>query len=211
MSNTQLAYKEKVATQTQDAWLMLENLLSRQYLQSINQTPVVIRQDSITEVLKTVRADRITRILYDRAEDNLTKFNSIFTALYSSGSTVFILLNSNEQKTEIFMGVKSDSAESADASIKTLERSLNGNFPGMTIEEYKQTGMLSDYLRKGNYAACVSGVPSLKNDTPDAFFQGLEKIIDAMGNSTYTALFLATPVSREKLNDVERAYQDMYS
>ena len=211
MPNTQLAYKEKVASQTQDAWLMLENLLSRQYLQSINQTPVVFRQDSITEVLKTVRADRITRILYDRAEDNLTKFNSIFTALYSSGSTVFILLNSNEQKTEIFMGVKSDSAESADASIKTLEKSLNGNFPGMTIEEYKQTGMLSDYLRKGNYAACVSGVPSLKSDTPDAFFQGLEKIIDAMGNSTYTALFLATPVSREKLDYVERAYQDMYS
>lgn len=211
MSNTQLAYKEKVTTQTQDAWLLLENLLSRQYLQSINQMPVVIRQDSITDVLKTVRADRITRILYDRAEDNLTKFNSIFTALYSSGSTVFILLNSNEQKTEIFMGVKSDSAASADASIKTLEKSLNGNFPGMTIEEYKQTGILSDYLRKGNYAACVSGVPSLKSDTPEAFFQGLEKIIDAMGNSTYTALFLATPVSREKLDYVERAYQDMYS
>lgn len=211
MSNTELAHKDEVPIRTQDAWLMLENLLSRQYLQSINQTPVVIRQDSITEVLKTVRADRITRILYDRAEDNLTKFNSIFTALYSSGSTVFILLNSNKQKTEIFMGVKSDSAESADASIKTLEKSLNGNFPGMTIEEYTQTGSLSDYLRKGNYTACVSGVPSLKSDTPEDFFQGLEKIIDAMGDSTYTALFLATPVSREKLNYVERAYQDIYS
>ena len=71
---------------------MLENLLSRQYLQSVNQTPVVAPQESINDVLKTVRADRITRILYDRSEDNLTKFNSIFTALYSSGSTVFILL-----------------------------------------------------------------------------------------------------------------------
>ena len=210
MAKNQIANKEDVSALTRQSWLMLENLLSRQYLQSVNQTPVVAPQESINDVLKTVRADRITRILYDRSEDNLTKFNSIFTALYSSGSTVFILLNSDRQKTEIFMGVKADDIESADASIKTLEKSLNGNFPGMTIEEYN-AGTLSDYLRKSNYAACISGVPSLKRETPEAFFQGLEKIIDAMGDSTYTALFLATPVSREQLDHVERAYQDIYS
>lgn len=211
MPDTQVAKKEEIPTQTQLSWLMLENLLSRRYLQFIPQIPVVIEDDGIGDILKTVRADRITRILYDRAEDNLTKFNSVFTALYSSGSTVFLLLNSDGNKTEIFIGVKSENAESADASIKTLEKSLNGNFPGMTIEEYKQIGDLSDYLRKGDYAACVSGVPSLKSNSPDSFFQGLEKIIDAMGDSAYTALFLATPVSREKLDDVERAYQNIYS
>ena len=211
MKKMPVKYEKDVKLQTQQAWLMLDNLLSRHYLQKINQMPVVIHQTGITDVLKTVRADKITRILYDKSEDNLTKFNSIFTALYSSGSTVFILLHSDGTKTEIFMGVKGYDAKSSDAAIKTLEKALNGNFPGVTIEEYKQIGNLSDYLRKGGYATCVSGVPSLKSDTPEAFFQGLEKIIDAMGDSPYTALFLASSVDRTKLNEVERAYQDIYS
>jgi len=211
MSTHKKTYIDTVATKSQQSWLMLENLLSREYLQTINAMPVVVRQDSISDVLKTVRADRITRILYDKEEDNLTKFNSIFTALYSSGSTVFVLLNNKASKTEIYLGVKAENVSEADASIKTLERSLNGNFPGMSFEEFKDTGSLSDYLRKGSYTACVSGVPSLKNDTPDTFLQGLEKIIDAMGDAEYTAMFLATPVSRLKLDSVERAYQDMYS
>lgn len=204
-------YKESVSEETQHSWIMLENLLSRQYLQHVNKMPVVINQKGITDALKCVRADKITRILYDKSEDNLTKFNSIFTALYSSGSTVFVLLHCDNSQTEIFMGVKSYDAESSDAAIKTLEKSLNGNFPGMTIEEHRKIEVLSDYLGKGGYTTCVSGVPSLKSDTPEAFFQGLEKIIDAMGESSYTALFLASPVSREKLDQVERAYQDIYS
>ena len=211
MKRMPVKYEKDVEFQTHQAWMMLDNLLSRNYLQTINKMPVVIHQTSITDVLKTVRADKITRILYDKSEDNLTKFNSVFTALYSSGSAVFILLHNDGAKTEIFMGVKGHDAKSSDIAIKTLEKSLNGNFPGVTIQEYKQIGNLSDYLRNGAYATSVLGVPSLKRDTPEAFFQGLEKIIDAMGDSPYTALFLATPVDRIKLNDIERAYQDIYS
>ncbi len=213
MNITKQTNKIAVAEKSQQAWQMFEHMLSRQYLSSIADMPVMINQTGLSDMLKTVRIDKITRILYDKSEDNLTKFNNLFTAMHSSGSAVFVLLRNNGDATEIYLGVKAESPAIADEAINTLEKSLNGNFPGISHEKQMGAapGILSDSLRNGKFVACVSGVPSNKSNTSEMFSQGLEKIIDAMGNTPYTALFLAKPVMREKLCNIERAYQDMYS
>jgi len=54
-------------------------------------------------------------------------------------------------------------------------------------------------------------VPSLKTKKDENFVQGIENFIDTMAGKKYTALFISTPVSRQKSDKIKRLGELMYT
>lgn len=197
------------------AWTLLTNMLSRNYLDVLDNSPLSPCDIRIVDTLKKVRIDKITKIVYDKTENNLHKLNNVFSALYSTGNAAFILLKNSASITDIYIGIRGHNAEEASDTMRIFEHALYGNFPGIKKEnlDSEEVGILSDYIRdeKNVCISCVTGVPSLKDENTEKFSQGLEKIIEAMGNQNYIALLLAEPISRKELDRVELAFQNIYS
>lgn len=204
----------------EQAWCSFETLITRSYLDVLNQAEPIEASASLTDALQMVQMHKVVRIVYDRKESNLAKLNSMFSALALSRCSVFVLVCSDGKIVSLYLGVRGDSEDAAADAREVLASSLRGNFPGAKSEPIETSSAddssanvasVSDGLRDNECMAIVTGVPSLKKDTEDSFSQGLEKVIDAMGDKPYAALFLATPVELVQLADIERGYQTLSS
>ena len=208
------------AVSLEQAWCSFEALISRSYLDVLNQAEPIEIHTSVEDAIQQIQMHKVIRIVYDKKENNLAKFNSLFSALSLSGASVFVLLQNDGDLTNLYIGVHGGNEDSAADAREVLECSLHGNFPGARSKRLETTSADDDVtdiaavandLRKNSCVAIVTGVPSLKKDTSDSFSQGLEKIIDAMEGKPYAALLLATPIGRNQLAEIERGYQKLCS
>jgi DNA helicase HerA-like ATPase/outer membrane lipoprotein SlyB len=209
---TELAVKEQTAD-VAGIWELFDGMIAKSSLDMIPLMQAVETKDDFKKALNTARIDRIAKIVYDKKEDNLVKFNSLFSAVGSAASAVFVLLHGHGETTDIYLGINAQESRTASTSMATMESALHGNFPGVISQVVDQGELckISEQIRQGKCISCVTGIPSLKNDKDIPFAQGLEKIIDALGDKPYTALFLATPVSTQQISEAEAAYQNLYS
>ncbi|MBR3923956.1 MAG: hypothetical protein IKJ45_12635, partial [Kiritimatiellae bacterium] len=191
---------------------LFDQVITKNYLESLPDAEVESSAAGYGSALAGVRVDKITKIVYDKDEDSLSKLNAVFAALYSAQSAAFILLRNTGKRTEFYIGINSSNPGGA---ISVFERAMAGNFPGCvkTDLDSEDVGKLSDFIRDERHHAVgvVTGVPSLKQEDHADFTQGLEKIIDAMGNREYVALLLATPVSRTNIENIAAGYASIYS
>jgi DNA helicase HerA-like ATPase len=173
----------------------------------------------LESIITNTRVRKLTRIVYDREEDNLQKFNSVFSALHSSNSAVMLILKAERSHTDIFIGTHKSAGQSGLAgydAMETLEAAMKGNFPGVDISTNLFNKDIYSLLNpiqgdEMNAIASVVGVPSQKGEDAKTFSQGLEKLIEGMRGREYTAVIQATPVSRVELEQVEVAYQKIYT
>ena len=197
------------------AWAQFENMIGKNYLDVLPQAYPVAGSDEIGTLLESVQINHVERIVYDKEESTLAKLNNVYSSLVLSGASVFVLLQNTGKNTELYLGV-CDPAQEQNAH-RTLEGALRGNFPGVVQkpvehgERLPSVEKISDAIRNSECLAVITGVPSLKEDTEDTFSQGLEKLIDAMGDRPFSALFLSSPIDRERLLAVEAYYQKLYS
>ena len=202
------------ALETDDGGVLhlFDQVITKNYLESLPDAEVEASAAGYGTALAGVRVDKITKIVYDKDEDNLSKLNAVFAALYSAQSAAFILLRNTGKTTEFYIGINSSNPGGA---ISVFERAMAGNFPGCVKSDLdsEDVGKLSDFIRDERHHAVgvVTGVPSLKQEDHADFTQGLEKIIDAMGNREYVALLLATPVSRTDVENIAAGYASIYS
>lgn len=211
---TLLEQKELIKSVTE-----FDTIVFKRYLDQINLFDLVPLTTNLESVVTNTRVRKLTRIVYDRAEDNLQKFNSVFSALHSSNSAVVLILKATCSHTDIFIGTHKSAIQTGMAgfdAIETLEAAMKGNFPGVDISTNlfnKEIFNLLTSIQGAdiNAIASVVGVPSQKGEDAKTFSQGLEKLIEGMRGREYTAVIQATPVSRVELEQVEVAYQKIYT
>ena len=64
-----------------------------------------------------------------------------------------------------------------------------------------------------NFVSSVSCVASSRDKSKTEnkeFIQGLEHFVDAMRGNTYTAVFLAEPVTQKEQNDIRAGYENLH-
>ena len=202
-------------TALENSFIELDSVLFKRYLEQLDQFPVLKNDQLLDKVSGKIRLNRIKKIVYDRNEDNLEKMNSVLSSMAAHNASVFILLQGDGEKTNIHIGTHSADIENSHISFETFERSLIAGFPGLETEE-----LFADDFRTISrkilspdiqHIASISGVPSLKDSESDSFIQGIEKIVDGMEGREYFAIMLATPVERQQLDQVEAAYQELYT
>ena len=207
----EVALKKNLVT----SFAEVDNVILKTFFSELADYSVIPVDQSLKEARRKLRLKKVCRIVYDKNENNLDKFNSVFATTHNLHATLTIILNSDGSNTELFIGTKDEARNDGYSSIKTFENTMQGNFPGIQTEDLyiDDIKKLSDSINSpaNSYVSGVVGVPSLKNDNRDNFVQGLEKIIDGMAGETYTAVILASPVSRQELDIMESAYHELYS
>lgn len=230
MRSLPVAEKEspKVLEKT-SPWATFDFIVEKQFLDHLPMAGAV----QMTEIepakrRQSFRMRKVARIVYDRNEDNLDKLNSVFSSIHASGDALFVLLDNcpinvdSQGHTDIYIGVRAKnyeaSTEEASEGEEILFSSFTGNFPGIdfdpTMDVTDADKILQKFLNDECRAvAAITGVPSFKHEDVDVtnFTQGLDKLVEAMGNKRYMALLLAEPVDRHDLSTIEQGYRDVYS
>ncbi|MBE0471289.1 MAG: ATP-binding protein [Methyloprofundus sp.] len=197
----------------------LDSVVFKSYLNQLNQYEVYPLATRLEEGAKNIRLRKVARIVYDRNENNLKKFNSVFSALHSCDSSVALVIKAEKHQAEIFIGTYKSAANGMAGSdaIKTLDAAIKGNFPGIDISKNlfnKEICELLSPVQSTQFDAIanVVGVPSLKEENEDNLFsQGLEKLVEGMKGHEYYAILQATPVAQQQLEQIENAYQQIYT
>jgi hypothetical protein len=113
----------------------LDDIIFKKYLERLEQFPVIKNTQSLDITIDKTAINQIKKIVYDKEEDNLDKLTSVFSSMASHGSTVFVILESNGKKTNIYLGTQSISESEVYQSIETFERSLKASFPGVDTKK----------------------------------------------------------------------------
>lgn len=195
---------------------MIDDEVMKGYVRKLDQLPVVRPDARMGEALSDIHFFRISELVYQEDEFSVDKLAMIFHALSNSPCTVVMMLRSDGEKTDFYLGVRPNSEKSAGTMFQMLKRSLLGFFPGSKISEYYDEDMKRDMeaLAVGSVSAvtCVADYKQEMNtaDNKD-FIQGLEKFVYSMRGNTYTAVLIADNISSAELMQRKREYEQIYT
>ena len=208
--------EEEANAALEKGMLYADAFVNKNYLINLDRYPLV-EIDPQEKSDEYVRLYQIERIVYDVDENVNDKMISVYSAFFNIQATGLLIVQSTKKELCFYLGVRSvDNVSTAEA---ILEKSFRGNFPGsqirpVTQDKQKQVlGEINKSNRFGNSrnVSAVSIVPSTRDDDKERFVQGMEKFIDTMKDSEYTAVFIAEPLNKEILEQRKRGLQSIYS
>lgn len=205
--------------QFSNALLAVDDIVLKNYLSKLDTLEVLpLDDESKKNALKDVRMFKVTEMVYEKDEFSAYKFASVFNTLANVNCTVFIIINSNGQKTDFYMGIRGYDEERISSAIEdTLKKALNGQFPGIKIDDSYLIDDIEDLFiatqedkRNISSVSCVANSKDSEIDSNDSFVQGLEKLVTAMQGEKYTGIIMADAATK-KIQDIKRSYETIYS
>lgn len=228
-SYTTLPFKEKSQSNLRLLQRNLGNCLQiideevmKGYVTKLEQLPVVKYKKNEVGIPE-VQMFKITELVYQDDEFSVHKLSSVFHSLTNRPCTVILMLKSDGNKCEFYLGVRSlNHVFSTGRMRDMLENSLKGMFPGSRIEPYIDDDMQSDMMSilenktgEANSVSCVTCVADYKQKqermSNKEFIQGLEKFVESMQGKAYTALLMADNVSYDSLCEIKAEYENIYT
>lgn len=194
---------------------LVDDIILKKYLHKLTDFEIVPISDTLKQI-SDIRLFKITEMVYQKDEYSTYKFASVFSAVQNLHCSVFIIADSNGEKTDFYMGVRSLDDRRTTKSLKdTLKNALKGQFPGVKSDDLLDSdaqSFLSNIPAKN--ITSVSCVANNKDDdfkNNNTFIQGLEKLALAMQGQVYTAVILANSTPAEQLDEIRRAYETIYT
>lgn len=163
---------------------------------------------------------KITEMVYEKDELAVHKFATVFNALADTDSALFLILDSDGEKTDFYMGVRNldvDGKVTTSSLRNTVESALQGQFPGikiaacMDVQEKKLTEAISQKAGNISAVSCVANSKSHEFGPNPSFVQGLEKLALSMKGEKYTGIILANVTSSAQLKELRKSYEDIYT
>ncbi len=198
-----------------EASKLVDDIVLKKYLHRLTDLEIVPLDDSLKKI-SDIRLFKITEMVYQNNEYSTYKFASVFNAVQNLNCSVFIIVDSDGQKTDFYMGIRSLDDKRTTKSLKdTLKNALTGQFPGVKTEDLldpKAESFLSNIATKN--IASVSCVAKNKDEDfkdNETFIQGLEKMALAMQGQKYTTVVLAKSTPAEQLEETRQAYETIYT
>lgn len=207
------------------AFSLADSIVTKNYLTKIDQCEIMDTTDSFDAIPVYEHASlfRVKKIVYDRDENNLQKLVNTYASTVGFNSSIVMIINSNGKAIELYLGTMGAfNVDSARASAEALANNLMGNFPG-SLERYENIALDNDMLEvllnnctKSLYTSVssVSGVssPREKEDVANEnYIQGIEKMIDTMQGTEFSAIFIANILDSSQLEDIRAEYELLYS
>lgn len=211
-----------------------DNIVNKKYLTVLNDYPIVQARNDISssEINKISRFYKLEQFVFDKSEDTRDKLVSVFQSVASVNASLVFIINSNKEKIDYYIGVKSFDKNPSQAS-DLLYKSLNGNFPGIVFSQYESMkGKNAIVLNKKDLAeleanifergknentqksvSAITGIAGLRAEKSAEyrFIQGIERVADAMQGEQYTLMIIADPISSGRLLNLQRNYENLYS
>lgn len=166
-----------------------------------------------------VRLFKLERLVQNNKQSVLESLTAIYTALGKSEHSLFFILESDGNTTQIYLGVKSKSGSFEGHSAgELLKATFEGQFSGSDLKTVTNIALLDIFQNTANYennagtgVTAVTTIPSLSVDNRENFMQGMERFIDAAEGKVYQAIILAESVAEEVLQTISRGYEQIYT
>jgi DNA helicase HerA-like ATPase len=204
--------------QYKEAYQLVDDIILKNYINKLRDLEIVpLDEDTLqSNIAENVRFFKINEMVYQKDEYSTYKFASVFNAVANMDCAVFVIMDSNGEKTDFYMGIRSLNSERTTNSLKeTLKNALIGQFPGIKAQDFLEDEMKAVLKGiKGNSISAVSCVA--KNKAEDivenkSFLQGLEKLALAMQGQRYTGIIIANGAAQEQLLEIRKGYENIYT
>ena len=209
---------DNMAAGYQSALQLVEDVVLKSYISGLSDLDIVSLSQSVldTNFEENVLFFKITEMVYEKEEFAPYKFASVFNTLASSNAGIFVIMDSDGEKTDFYMGIRSLDNEKTTSSIRnTLENAMSGQFPGIKTKNYDLDEMKKIMAGiKGNSIAAVSCVANSREEDikhNQNFIQGLEKLVLSMRGQKYTGIIIANAKDQSQLRELRRCYENIYS
>lgn len=195
---------------------IIDDEVMKGYVTRLDQLPIIIQDEEVYDNLNDIHFFRLSELVYQEDEFSVDKLSMVFHALSSKPCTLVLMLRSNGEKTEFYLGARPNDNRSAGTVFQMLKQSLLGFFPGSQISDYYDEDMQRDLHNiEAGCISCITSVADYKQNfdkmTNKEFIQGLEKYVYAMQGKAYTAIFIADNLSYDELMMKKREYELIYT
>lgn len=207
-----------VAEGYQTALRVVDDVILKNYITNLSSMEIVPLDKSVleTNIGENVLFFKITEMVYEKNEFASYKFASVFNTLSSSDAAIFLILDSDGERTDFYMGIRSLDSDRTTSSLRnTLENAMIGQFPGIKTQDYT-VEEIENIIGgiKGNSISAVSCVANSKEEdlnTNQEFVQGLEKLVLSMRGQKYTGIIIANSTNQMQLRELRRGYETVYT
>ena len=201
----------------QNCLSIVDSEVMKNYVPALQNCSVVPVDDAVISSLEQIQFFRISELVYQEDEFSVHKLATIFNALSNKPCTLVLMIQSDGQTNDFYLGVRSrDSQFSSGTMRQLLEQSFLGLFPGSKTDDYFSEDMRGD-LDKLDIGA-VSSVTCIADYKQDKesfenkdFIQGLEKFIYSMQGKAFTAICIANNLEHRDLLDTRKEYERIYT
>lgn len=205
----------KLELQLMESSKLIDDIILKKYLHKLTDYEIIPLTDEFKQI-SDIRLFKITEMVYQKDEYSTYKFASVFNSVQNLNCGVFIIADSNGEKTDFYMGVRSLDDQRTTKSLKdTLRNALIGQFPGVKSKDLLDSqveSFLADIPTKNiSSVSCVANNKDEDFKDNETFIQGLEKLALAMQGQRYTAIVLAKSTPSEQLVEIRRAYETIYT
>ena len=169
---------------------ILDERIRRKYLTRLTEMEIAPLKNLPSledDLIDNVRMYHITEMVYQKGEPALDKFTTVFNTIAAYDATVFIVLDADGKKTDVYFGVRNDEEDlkkkrSTVTLGDTLKNAMVGHFPGIKIEnkDRSQIAQLCKRISQQHNLSAVSVAGNVKNkkeQSNEQFIQGLEKLL----------------------------------
>lgn len=207
---------------------LAQHIVYKSYLSELDRYPIV-KPSSVLLDEKTedcVRLIQLEELSCKKDEDIFQKLSTVYHASMSLGCNLVVLVDVEKinAPAKIYIGVRNEGENQEKKtnlaiSFRTLKNGIKSNFPGTKFRDVSSWDeapkMMDDILgNTAKYISAVSCVAAARDKTKTenkTFIQGIEKLIDAMQGNTYTAVFIAEPITPEEQSLIRDGYESIYS
>ena len=110
---------------------IIDNEVMKDYVPSLCRCPVIPLEEASLEELQQIQFFRISKLVYQEDEFSVHKLATIFNALSNKPCTLVLMIQSDGQNNDFYLGVRSRDVRHSTGTMKQLlEQSLLGLFPG---------------------------------------------------------------------------------
>lgn len=195
---------------------IIDDEVMKGYVTKLDHLPVIPPETYLGQEINDIHFFRISELVFQEDEFSVDKLAMVFHALSNRPCTLVLMLKSDGEKTDFYLGARPVGPNSAGTLFQMLKQTLLGFFPGSCIADYYDEEMKKDMeaLKVG----CVSSVTCIADYKQEedgvsnkSYIQGLEKFVYAMQGKSYTAVFIADSVGQGELMRRKREYEEIYT
>lgn len=161
---------------------------------------------------------QLKELVYSREEGLTDKIATVFHAVNMCEGSFITLLECKNGKVTIYIGVVNKKNYENPYYLLTLKNILQsgmqGNLPGTVLEEVQKASdvkkKIDGMLGKGFDTQCITSISSSIDDIKDGeFMNGIDNIINSIGDQSFTILIIADAVNKEHITNMRYGYEEL--
>lgn len=206
-TKTLMEWAERIIQQTH--YETLDQLFPRPF----EKNEITIKPADVTCLFK------ISELVFNRKEGSIERLTTVLNSLHACGATGVMLLQCRSGRSELYLGAvnkqRYDNPNYMNTIREILRSGIEGNLPGTELSELVSRSEIDAKLEQcfdnGFDSQCITAVSCVAGDVDSEKAQGIETLLEAVGDKNFTIMVLADPVDRNSMKEIRYGYENLSS